>query len=263
MAILDRCRIKETWCGFPVAFDFTYCSKDRQDGPALVIVHGFPDSGFSFSACCRCCRAISESSFPISRGFGESDRPATGYSMTDFAMDVLTLMDDLRTAERDDRRALDGKLRRAAHRRARPRSCRCAGPDWIGGDTAGTTSCGRLLAGCERFTDPIDPAFVREFQLSTTFRTLPAPFLEQLIAESLKVPARVWKAALSGLLADDIGGTASLPNLRDWGRAKMRYSPDAEQEALAALIPGASVTILDGLGHALTGRIRNSSRVAP
>jgi len=52
-------------------------------------------------------------------------------------------------------------------------------------------------------TDPVDPNFVREFQESTIATTVPAWFLEAGIAESLKLPARVWHAAFSEMLALD------------------------------------------------------------
>jgi hypothetical protein len=43
-------------------------------------------------------------------------------------------------------------------------------------------------------SDPIDPAFVRAFQESTLARSVPKAFLDRVVSESLKVPARVWKA---------------------------------------------------------------------
>jgi pimeloyl-ACP methyl ester carboxylesterase len=57
------------------------------------------------------------------------------------------------------------------------------------------------VAGLE---DPIDPEFVREFQASTTERPLPPGRLDTFVAESLKLPARVWRAAFAGLLDMDV-----------------------------------------------------------
>ena len=49
-----------------------------QDGPALVMVHGFPDSGFSFSGVLPLLPRDLRIVVPDLRGFGESDKPATG-----------------------------------------------------------------------------------------------------------------------------------------------------------------------------------------
>ena len=55
-------------------------------------------------------------------------------------------------------------------------------------------------------TDPVDRSFVIEFQESTLAQSVPEQFLETVIQESLKVPARVWKAVFAGLLQEDFSG---------------------------------------------------------
>jgi non-heme chloroperoxidase len=42
-------------------------------------------------------------------------------------------------------------------------------------------------------TDPVDPGFVREFQESCIAQPVPAGFIDAIIAEVPKLPARVWK----------------------------------------------------------------------
>ena len=54
-----------------------------------------------------------------------------------------------------------------------------------------------------RLTDPIDPGFVREFQESTLAQPVSCAFLDTVGRESLKVPARVWRAAFAGFFEDD------------------------------------------------------------
>ncbi len=219
-----------------------------QHGPAFVMLHGFPDSGFSFSGVLPLLPPDLRIVVPDLRGFGESDKPATGYSMTDLAMDVVTLMDDLHLPSATIVGHSMGSF--VARRTAELGRDRVDTLVLIGSAATPRNDVVRSLARqVERFTDPIDPAFVREFQLSTTFRTLPAPFLERLIVESLKVPARVWKAALSGLLADEPSEEPLRCPTYVIGGAEDAIFTRREQEALAALIPRASVTILDGLGH--------------
>jgi hypothetical protein len=41
--------------------------------------------------------------------------------------------------------------------------------------------------------DPIEPAFAEEFQKSTMAKPINHLYFKELVGESLKVPARVWK----------------------------------------------------------------------
>jgi pimeloyl-ACP methyl ester carboxylesterase len=55
-----------------------------------------------------------------------------------------------------------------------------------------------------KLTDPIDPGFVREFQLSTLAQPVPPAFLDTVVEESLKVTAWVWRQMFEGLRDDDV-----------------------------------------------------------
>ncbi|MDP9352089.1 MAG: alpha/beta hydrolase, partial [Chloroflexota bacterium] len=81
---------------------------------------------------------------------------------------------------------------------------------------------------------------------------LPEAFVEQAMAESLKLPARVWQAALEGLLAADDSdrlGQIAAPTLLIWGERDYFITPE-EQERLAVAIPDARLVIYPATGHA-------------
>jgi pimeloyl-ACP methyl ester carboxylesterase len=102
-------------------------------------------------------------------------------------------------------------------------------------------------------TDPIDPAFVREFQESTLARPVPPAFLDTVVRESLKVPARVWRAVFENFLKADFSaqlGEIKMPTLIVWGD-RDAICPRSEQEALAAAIAGARLVVYSDTGHAL------------
>ena len=108
-------------------------------------------------------------------------------------------------------------------------------------------------AAVSTLTDPVDPAIAREFQVGTLARPLPPAFLEMVIQESLKVPARVWKAAFEALMSGDFTGELGqikAPARLIWGDQDALF-PRSEQEAIAAAIPGAELLIYSGAGHAL------------
>ena len=95
------------------------------------------------------------------------------------------------------------------------------------------------------------PAFAREFQASTVHLALPEPFFERIVTESLKLPARIWKSALDGLLAfDDTAdlGRIVAPTLIVWGEQDALFSRQ-EQERLTAAIPGARLIVYPETGH--------------
>ena len=51
--------------------------------------------------------------------------------------------------------------------------------------------------------DPIPVEFARDFQASTVYRPVPPEFFERIIAESLKLPPRLWRLAIDGLVEYD------------------------------------------------------------
>jgi non-heme chloroperoxidase len=99
--------------------------------------------------------------------------------------------------------------------------------------------------------DPVPAQFARELQGAAAHVPLPEPFFNGLIAESLKLPARVWKSTLDGLFAfDDAAelGRIAAPTLLIWGEWD-RWLPHDEEDQLAAAIPGARVVVYPATGH--------------
>ncbi|MGH9005951.1 MAG: alpha/beta fold hydrolase, partial [Acidimicrobiia bacterium] len=101
--------------------------------------------------------------------------------------------------------------------------------------------------------DPIDRSVAVEFQESTLAQPVPAAFLDMVVGESLKVPARVWRDAFEGLLeidhADRLASIA-VPTLILWGDQDA-FCPRTDQDALLEAIPDARLTVYAGAGHAL------------
>ena len=92
-----------------------------------------------------------------------------------------------------------------------------------------------LQAAVRSLADPVPADFVREFQAGAAHLPLPETFLEGLVAESGKLPARVWRDAADGLAAfDDTAelGRIATPTLLVWG------DRDAAVAANRAAAPG-------------------------
>ena len=100
--------------------------------------------------------------------------------------------------------------------------------------------------------DPVPPEFVREFVLGSVGDPVPEEFLEGAVAESLKVPARVWRGYYEGVLAtvDDSSrfGEIAAPTLVLWGE-RDALLPREEQERRVAAIPNATLKAYPETGH--------------
>jgi pimeloyl-ACP methyl ester carboxylesterase len=106
---------------------------------------------------------------------------------------------------------------------------------------------------CSSMTDPVDPAFVADFQRSTLAQPVPASYFETVVQESLKLPARIWQAAFVECIsqADHASRLAEIdvPTLILCG-AQDEFAIDA-QAALAAAIPDSRLEVYPRAGHAL------------
>ena len=101
--------------------------------------------------------------------------------------------------------------------------------------------------------DPVPPEFAREFQASTIYHPVPDEFLDRAVAESLKLPARVWRAALAGQLAVDYAAQVNriqMPTLVLRGDHDRLFS-HAAQDALVAGLANAVLKVYPETGHAL------------
>jgi pimeloyl-ACP methyl ester carboxylesterase len=167
-------------------------------GAGVLMLHGLTDSSFSFSRVMPLMPPELRIVALDQRGHGDSDRPPAGYTMDDFASDVLGVMDALGIAQATIVGHSMGSF--VARRVAEQAPERVSRLVLLGTAlTSRNATLADLQAAAESLSDPVDEAFIREFQLSTIHRAVPPEFLEKVIAESRKVPARVWREALDGM----------------------------------------------------------------
>ena len=90
------------------------------------------------------------------------------------------------------------------------------------------------------------------FQASTVHRPIPGDVLAAIVDESLKMPARVWRDALTGILAYRPRrrlASLALPTLIAWGD-RDAFCVRAEQDRVHETIPSSTLTIYEETGHA-------------
>jgi non-heme chloroperoxidase len=234
----------------PSGIRLHYARQGPDEGPTVILLHGLTDSSFSFSRVMPLLPAEMQVIAPDLRGHGDSDRPIDGYSLDDMATDVIQLMD---TLDIPSAVVVGHSMGSFVARRVAARAPgRVTGLLLIGAapspDNAVVRELQKAIAGLD---DPVDPAFVREFQESTVARDVPAAFLDRVVAESRKLPARVWAAAVAGLLAFQPADQAIRCATLVVGGTRDAVFSTTEQESMRQQIPGAIVDITDGIGHAL------------
>ncbi len=220
--------------------------------PPLVLLHGYTDSWFSYSRVLPLLAARHHVFALDQRGHGDSDRPARGYAMPDFAADVVAFLD----AQGIRRAAVVGHSLGSvvAQHVARAAPERVSQLVLVGSTTTLRTPVVReLQRAVDALTDPVPSAFAREFQASTVQRPLPAAFMDRVVAESLKLPAGVWREIMTGMLAAEPlapprAGAPRIPTLIVWGDRDAIF-PRAEQDALTRLLRPATLAVYVGTGH--------------
>jgi pimeloyl-ACP methyl ester carboxylesterase len=70
-----------------------YAEQGDPAGQPIILLHGYSDSWYSFSRVLPALAATYHIYALDQRGHGDSDRPAQGYGMPDFAADVVAFLD--------------------------------------------------------------------------------------------------------------------------------------------------------------------------
>jgi pimeloyl-ACP methyl ester carboxylesterase len=227
-----------------------YAHQGPRTGPAVIMLHGYSDSWLSFGRVLPLLPADLRVIAPDLRGHGDSDRPLAGYRITDLAGDIVRLLDALEVpkavvAGHSMGSFVARKVFDLAPRRVSRLVLFGAAP------TADTPGLRELQTAVEALTDPVDETFVREFQASTVNSPVPDAFMEAAIANSRRMPARIWKAALQGLIEDELNlGRPQIRTLVLGGRQDAVFSA-TEQMVLARQFPRGELHLVDGVGHAL------------
>ena len=225
-----------------------YFRQGPVDAPAVLMLHGLSDSSFSFSRILPLLPMSLQAIALDQRGHGDSGRPDAGYTLDAMAGDAIAVMD---AAGIDQAMVVGHSMGSfvarvmAATAPDRVTSLVLIDPGLLGRNGV----VDELWQTVAQLQDPVDPVFVREFQESTVQRPVPAEFMDLVVQESLKLPAAVWRAALSGMMAyEPVEDRISCPTLVIGGDHDAVFSV-AEMREVAVRIDGARLQILKGVGH--------------
>jgi len=257
----------QQFISLPTGVRLAYVEHGSPDGIPLVLLHGVTDSWRSFEPVLAHLPA-SLHAFAISqRGHGDSSRPDEGYTFADMAGDLAAFIDALaieRPVVVGHSMGASVAMRFAIDHPDRLRALVLLGAfATMHRHPMITEYVTYEIAPLE---DPIPMSFARDFQSSTLARDIAPTFLDVVVGESLKVPARVWKATFEGFLdtPDFSSGlaTVAVPTLLMWGD-RDAYALRGDQERLLAAVgahrdapaagraPRAQLLTYPGAGHAV------------
>jgi pimeloyl-ACP methyl ester carboxylesterase len=183
------------------------------------------------------------------RGHGDSDKPQTHYSIRDFEADLRGLLDALGV-----RRAVVAGHSSAsivARRFALDHPERVAGLVLEGSFVGLAGVPGEVKAKFAALTDPIPRQFVRDFVAGTFVKPPPAGFVDAMVDESLKAPARVWRETFASLVEyDDARELPALatPTLIVWGE-RDGIIDRRTTEGLVRPIQSSKLVVYGDVGH--------------
>jgi non-heme chloroperoxidase len=243
-----------TETGGDEVIELPYVEQGDATGVPVVMLHGATDCWRSFEPVLPHLPDDIRAIAVTQRGHGDAPKPESAYLVEDLAGDVVDLMDELAI----ERAVLVGHSMGSwvARQIALDHPDRVEGLVLAGafrGSLARDPEAAAAMKELADVPDPVTDEIAREFQVSTLATPIAAEQLDTFVAESLKLPARVWRELFLGFAELDQGdGMAELaiPALLVWGD-RDAFIPREVQDELLDTLPDARLTVYEGVGHAV------------
>lgn len=228
-----------------------YVESGDPKGSAVLLMHGYTDSSFSFSRV----QPMLDKNYRVlaidHRGHGDTDKPADGYEMRDFAADAAAFLDAMNVKSAIVVGHSMGSF--VAMQLALDHPSKVSRLVLVGTAAKGKNGAvEELLGAVATITDPVPRQFAHDFQVGASSPNLPKDFLDRVVDDSAKVPARVWQKAMRGVAARDF--TPELKKIRIpvtviWGEKETVFKRD-EQEPLIKGLANVKFVVYPNSGHA-------------
>lgn len=230
-----------------------YLDHGAETALPVVLIHGLGDSLRSFEPVLGHVANDVRALVPSLRGHGDADRPPQGYAPADHVADIVAVLDDADVHDAVIGGHSSGSQIAQLFGLTHPERTR--GLVLIGapGPHPNPHAAARMTAEIGALTDPVDQTWVRAFVEGTVAGPVPEAFLDLVVAEASKVPARVYQAVWPGIrdfdLARDLQRVTA-PTIIIWGEHdRVPVATREAQEQLVSAIPDARLIIYPHAGH--------------
>jgi pimeloyl-ACP methyl ester carboxylesterase len=229
-----------------------------QDGPPLVLIHGYTDSARDWLPLVPSLNPKRHLLIVDIRGHGASSKPDCCYAPIDFAYDIKLLLDAKHIDRADIMGHSLGSIISQVFAEQFPERVRkvilvsSTGGRRADCQVKNTVPSMDFRSSIQQLSDPIDPdsAFMIEWWSSPT--PVDEAFIKRQREDAARMPVKVWLAILDQGL-DGIDLQATLPKLKAptlmlWGEKDPIFGA-ADRCSLMHALPKAPVKIFKGLGH--------------
>lgn len=238
----------------PNGLQLEFAEQGEPGGSAVMLLHGSTDSWRSFEAVLPLLPPSWHVIVPSQRGHGRSDAPPGDYGTRAFAADAAALAQGLGLPPLvvvGHSMGAANAMRLAIDRPERVRGLVAIAAFAHFADKPDLVAFHR--GEIVPLTDPVPYELAQQFQRSTVAGAVAPGWMHAMVAESLQLPAQVWRAMFAGLLQDDFSAElhrVRVPTLLAWGD-RDAYVPRSDQDWLLGALPDAHLSLYPGVGHAL------------
>ena len=230
-----------------------YAEQGNPNGTPVIFLHGITDSWHSFESVLANLPS-SIHAFAISqRGHGDSERPLQNYAPKDFAGDIAEFVKQKNLKKVFIVGHSMGGVHAQQFAIDYPELTK--GLVIIDSDPSLRNNPGMVefYQEVSKMEGAITRKFMDEFQTATLAKPIDSAYYKLLVDEGIKVPARVFKAALEGLMQVDFTeqlNQINSPTLVFWGN-KDAFCFFKGQETLINNIKNSRLIVYGNTGHAL------------
>lgn len=230
-----------------------YVEQGTSKGIPVIFLHGITDSWHSFESVLPLLPANIHAFAISQRGHGDSERPAEGFLPKDFADDVAAFIQQKKLGSAIIVGHSMGGFMAQQFAALHPKLTKAL--VIIDSDAAFTDNPGmpEFHQQVMQLSGSIDKQFMDEFQKATLAKPIDPVYYEKLVAEGMKVPVRVFQAALSGMMGADLTKDIQkikVPTLIFWGDQDT-FCLRKDQDEMLRNIKNSRLLVYKGTGHAL------------
>jgi pimeloyl-ACP methyl ester carboxylesterase len=230
-----------------------YAEQGDVTGTPVILLHGYTESRLSYQQVLPLLPGNLHVFAISQRGHGNSSKYGSDYLPKDFAADLATFISQKKLHSAIIVGHSMGGIIAQQFALDYPQLTKALVIIDSNAGSEANPGLEEFIKEVSRLMDPVSAQFAESFLKGTVAKTVDTAFYKLQVAETMKVPAAVWKAAMKGLVSVNYRSVLHniyQPTLILWGD-KDFITTKNEQDILAAGIKNSKLVVYEGTGHAL------------